>query len=74
MSARSPRSPNRYGHRAQKAKATALPRGEYRGSTFIDTDGTEYTVSSGILESQPWPEGREVDCTLPARIHLPRVR
>lgn len=66
-----------YFHRVQKRIARpALPKGQYVGSTFVDTDGTEYTVSSGVLDGPMWPEGLESasDAAVPARVHLPRPK
>lgn len=73
-------SPHPYFHRVQRfgrpRPAPPLPKGRYREQTFIDTDGTEYAVVSGILETPLWPEGMDTsrDPMTPARLYLPKPK
>jgi hypothetical protein len=60
------------GHRVDRQRERRapqpLPKGEYRGATFVDTDGTAYEVVA--LPSHDWPYGGHSSLRADGKLHL----
>jgi hypothetical protein len=61
--------------RRRPTMPTTLPRDEWRGETFVESDGTELVVvASGRMPGPDWPEGGERSERTEAKISLHRGR
>ena len=65
--------------RRQPPAPVVMPKDKWVGPVFVEADGTELTSTWQGYDPIPqltgdWPQGMDKDCSVPARIHIPKGR